>query len=132
MVRCPGFRVLAAIIAVAAGLAMPGTALAHGFAHARASHAHDEHQHAAPVAETHAGGESDSLALESGEDHGHPRVEVAPTARLDIWTPADVTVVPVTFGEITQHTSPVLAEARLPGPAPPGAPPPRLRAPPLS
>ena len=136
MVRSPGFRTLAALTSLAAGFALPGNALAHGLAHLRAEHEHAEDESAAH-AEVHAQGatvtaESVTVTPTPAEDHAHPRVELAPTVRADVWTPAVVVRVEIVFDEVAGPEVIELTDARLPGPAPPGKAPPRLRAPPTS
>jgi len=123
------FRAIAAVAGLAAGTAVPATALSHAMHHMRATatlpsssgHSHD-HEHAQ---------ESPAVpAVSPAEDHEHTRVDLSPKVKLDAWTPPPATVTILAVAAEPAATSASLDQTELPGPAPPGEPPPRLRAPP--
>jgi len=82
---------LSAALALVSGLAVPGTALAHGFAHARealeAHHADHGHSH-----------QSTAGVELTGADHDHVRINAHPGARV-VWS-IDIVVVAVAIAGI--------------------------------
>lgn len=129
-------RVLALLIGLAAGLAGPSTALAHGLAHSWEAHA-AEHARAGITADSHdhapAQDGGPTLSHPDGPDHPHPRIQVAPATRVDALVSVAALVVVFTWREpVVSPALPIPALDRLPSSRPPGSPPPSLRAPPLA
>jgi hypothetical protein len=128
-------RVLSLTIALATGLAGSSVALAHGAAHAREAHA-AEHR---AESHTHVHGGAVSAPVDEatphvdGPEHLHPVVETAPAARVDAFVSVAVLVVLAAWAEPPVSAVALLpAVDNLPNTHPPGAPPPRLRGPPLA
>lgn len=129
-------RAIAALIAVAAGVAGPSTALAHGLEHARAGRMPVRDAHASTDSihhHDHAGDTDDSRAVASprSDDHAHPRVEAGPTGRASLWLPV---VVPVSAAILIDArpvaVAPIVRDEDVPRSGTTD-PPPKLRAPPI-
>jgi hypothetical protein len=128
-------RVLSLTIALATGLAGSSLALAHGFAHAREAHA-VEHR-AESRLHVHDGAVSalvdETTPHVDGPEHPHPVIEMALTARVDAFVSVAVLVVLAAWTDPPVNVVALVpAVGDLPNTHPPGAPPPRLRGPPLS
>lgn len=129
-------RVVAALIAVAAGLAGPSTALAHGLEHTPTAHAPvwEEHASMDPAHGHHHARDADgatTVTSPRSDDHPHPRMEAGPTGRATSWSPA---AMPVTTAVLFDTLPSVAAPVVLPEEVPRSGttdPPPKLRAPPV-
>jgi hypothetical protein len=131
MVDSPGYRALAAVLAIAAGSVVSVTSVAHGLAHASSHHEHDfGHEHGPPAGPGFDHGQ-EAIDNEPVDDHAHPRIELAPVAKLAAWAVIVTHHVLQAPAAVPERASVIVTHDRLPGPAPPGTPPPRLRAPPI-
>ena len=100
MLRSPLPRVAGFLIAVLVSFASPALALAHGYAHHQA-HEHEEHSrqhfHGEGVdasRSSHGQLSTELQAADTGEDHGHPQLSGAVSARVSI--PVFRIIVPTT------------------------------------
>ena len=127
MPRSWSSRIVAALLALIAGLVVPGSAIAHGFAHHEA-HEHEQTrgEHATPV----------GAAIDHGDgaaEHGHPQFAYASSKRPESAPPAAIVPCGATLTldltVVSTAARTVVAAAR-PRADPAHAPPSRPRAPP--
>lgn len=123
-------RILTAALALLAGLATPGLALAHGVSHTREAHGsarHDEDHHL-PDANPSEG----AATLHAADGHAHPILQVATTKRISNDSIALASHTVVFMPEFHTRVLSLLAVERTWGGTDRATgPPPRVRAPPF-
>ena len=132
MVSARAYRLFASILAVLAGMGVPGTAVAHGFAHAREK-APGHHAVSTGPHTHHPAGRTIGDAEHSGDGHAHPQLDRGTAIRFaDHGQVAAAPEIAPAFSVTTVIRETVVVAAARPRADPAHAPPPLPRSPPLS
>src|SRR5688572_33450512 len=102
MVSARAHNFLAALLAFLAGIAVPGTSIGHGIAHAHAREASPDHHTQRSGSHSH---QSEPAVVDgddpSGHDHAHPQLDRSTAARLVDHSPIASTPVAAVDSTIT-------------------------------